>query len=134
VAARAAGYGMPGATLDGNDADAVHDATTVAVDRARAGEGPTLLELRVERITPHSSQDDENYRTESQRAAAAAADPLLRLRARLVRDGVLDEAAIEVEQKDIDARVREDLQRALAEPEPSPDRFRRWLFAEDGAP
>ena len=73
VAARAAGYGMPGQTLDGTDADAVHAATAAAVDRARAGEGPSLLELRVPRLVPHSSQDDDAYRSDGQRAAAAAA-------------------------------------------------------------
>jgi 2-oxoisovalerate dehydrogenase E1 component alpha subunit len=129
VAARAAGYGMPGETLDGADPDAVRDAMAVAVARARAGDGPTLLELVVVRMTPHSSQDDEAYRTDAERAEAGAADPIARLRARLVRDGVMDEAAIEVEQKEAEVLVRADLDRALAEPEPPPERFRKCLYA-----
>jgi 2-oxoisovalerate dehydrogenase E1 component alpha subunit len=133
VAARASGYGMPGATIDGTDADAVHAAAAVAVERARGGEGPTLLELRVPRMTPHSSQDDEKYRSEADRRAAAARDPLALLRQRLVDDGVLDADAIEHEQKAVDDQIRADLERALAAPEPDPERARRWLYAGDEA-
>lgn len=128
IAARASGYGMPGTTVDGTDADAVHAAATEAVARARAGDGPTLLELQVVRITPHSSQDDERYRTDEQRAAAAAADPLVRLRTRLVAEGVLGDGDVEVAQKEVDTIVRADLDRALTEPEPDPERFDRWLY------
>lgn len=129
VAARAAGYGMEGATLDGTDPDAVFDATTAAIERGRRGEGPSLLELLVPRIVPHSSQDDDNYRTDGEKGEAAARDPLARLRARLVADGVLDQDAIDREQHDVEAAVRGDLDRALAEPEPEPGRFAAWMYA-----
>ena len=121
VAARAAGYGMPGVTVDGTDADAVHGATAAAVERARTGGGPSLLELLVPRIVPHSSQDDDRYRTDDERAALA--DPLVRLRAGL------DPEVVAAEQQRVKDLVRADLDRALAEPDPTPDRARRWLYA-----
>jgi 2-oxoisovalerate dehydrogenase E1 component alpha subunit len=133
VAARAAGYAMPGATIDGTDPDAVHGAAAEAVDRARSGDGPSLLELLVPRLVPHSSQDDEAYRGDDDRAAAAEWDPLVRLRTRLVAEGVLDEAAIATVDAEVHELVHDDLQRALAEPEPDPARSRRWLYAEEGS-
>lgn len=129
VAARAAGYGMPGCTVDGTDAAAVHAATADAVARARDGGGPSLLELLVPRLVPHSSQDDDRYRTDDERAALAARDPLPRLRAELRAAGELDDAAIDEEQRAVQELVRADLDRALAEPDPTPDRARRWLYA-----
>ena len=129
IAARAAGYGMAGASLDGTDGDAVYDATTIAVERARGGEGPSLLELRVPRIVPHSSQDDDSYRSDDERAAAAARDPLARLRSRLVSDGILDEGGIEREVEAVAAAVRADLDRALAEPEPDGQRYHEWMHS-----
>ena len=131
VAVRAAGYGMPGTTLDGTDVDAVHAATTSAIERARGGGGPSLLELRVPRLVPHSSQDDESYRSDAERADAAARDPLLRLRARLLADAVLDQSSIDAEQRSIDELVQADLQRALAVPEPEAGRAHRWMYAGD---
>jgi 2-oxoisovalerate dehydrogenase E1 component alpha subunit len=127
IAARAAGYGMAGAALDGTDGDAVYDATTIAVERARRGEGPSLLELHVPRIVPHSSQDDDRYRSDDERAEAAARDPLARLRSRLVADGILDEGGIEREVEAVAAAVRADLDRALAQPEPDGQRYHEWM-------
>jgi 2-oxoisovalerate dehydrogenase E1 component alpha subunit len=130
VAARAAGYGMPGETIDGTDADAVAGATAAAAARARDGGGPSLLELLVPRLVPHSSQDDEAYRSDADRAAAAANDPLDRLRARLVSEAILDEAAIGAVQAAAEALVHDDLERALDQPEPDGDRAHRWLHAD----
>ncbi|MFI5041087.1 MAG: thiamine pyrophosphate-dependent enzyme, partial [Acidimicrobiales bacterium] len=92
---------------------------SAAVELARGGAGPSLPELRVPRLVPHSSQDDESYRSDAGRTAAAARDPLTRLRARLLSDGIVDEL------------VRADLQRALAAPEPDAARAHRWLYGGD---
>jgi 2-oxoisovalerate dehydrogenase E1 component subunit alpha len=131
VSDRAAAYAMPGVSVDGTDAEAVYAASRTAVERARRGEGPSLVEARVPRITPHSSQDDDAYRTEEQRAAAAAADPLPRLRETLIERGLL--TAEEDQRLVLAARERviadEDL--ALAQPGPAPERARRWLVAGD---
>jgi 2-oxoisovalerate dehydrogenase E1 component alpha subunit len=121
VADRAAGYGMPGTRIDGADAAAVHAATAEAMARAREGDGPSLLELVVPRLVPHSSQDDDRYRTDDERAELV--DPLARLRAGL------DDAYVAEDQEAVKQLVRADLDRALAEPDPEPDRARRWLYA-----
>ncbi len=80
LATRAAGYGMPGVVVDGSDADAVHASVEAAALRARAGEGPTLIEAKVVRIRAHFLGDREAYRSVEDRAAAHAADPLDALR------------------------------------------------------
>jgi pyruvate dehydrogenase E1 component alpha subunit len=93
-ALRAAGYGFPGELVDGNDLFAVFDATRRAVERARAGEGPTLIEARTYRLAPHNTADDSTrYADPDDLERARAADPLPRLRAYLSGHGVLDEEA-----------------------------------------
>lgn len=131
VADRAAGYGIPGVTVDGSDADAVYAATKEAVERARRGEGPTLVEANVIRMTPHSSDDDGAYLTEEERAAMLTQDPLLRLRDRLIGLGVWSLEKDEAER----ARLREAMAETAREvetwPAPDPQTFRRHLFAEE---
>jgi 2-oxoisovalerate dehydrogenase E1 component len=84
VAARAAAYGLPGVAVDGNDVLAVHAAAGQAVERARAGAGPTLLECRTYRTRPHSEgMRDAGYRTREEVEAWRARDPIPRLRDRL---------------------------------------------------
>jgi 2-oxoisovalerate dehydrogenase E1 component alpha subunit len=131
LADRASGYGMIGAEVDGTDAASVYRAAADAIGRARAGDGPSLVDLRVPRMTPHSSQDDDGYRSPAELAAALDADPLKRLRATLIAERVLDPAADEalIDQQRRSALADQD--RALAQPEPTPDRARRWLFAGD---
>ncbi len=86
LAVRGASYGMPGVVVDGSDADAVRAAVATAAQRARSGEGPTLIEAKVVRIRAHFLGDREAYRTAEERAAAQAADPLDALRATLDAD------------------------------------------------
>lgn len=90
-ASRAAGYGMPGLNADGHDAIAVYEATSHAVSRARAGAGPTLLELSIERWESHAVGIRE-LRSAQQIAAARARDGVAALRGLLIADGILDEA------------------------------------------
>jgi 2-oxoisovalerate dehydrogenase E1 component alpha subunit len=130
VAERAAAYGMPGCRVDGTDAHAVYAAARAAVERARAGGGPTLIEACVPRMLPHSSQDDDAYRTPEERGAAVAADPLPRLRAELIAAQALSDEGADAELERIRAEVVGDEDRATAQPEPELDRARRWLFAE----
>ena len=131
LAVRGAAYGMPGVSVDGTDALAVFRATHEAVERARAGEGPSIVEARVARITSHSSQDDDAYRTPAEKAAAEALDPLPRLRAELLEFGLLDPDEEEPLMRAAHARALEEADRALAMPAPDPARARRWLFAGD---
>jgi len=77
VASRAIGYGFPGVQVDGTDVVAVHEATKAAVERARAGEGPTLIEASVERLLPHTTDDDHTrYRSAEDIAQMANRDPI----------------------------------------------------------
>jgi len=93
VAARAAGYGMPALQVDGNDVVAVVEATRRAFAHARAGYGPVLIEAMTYRRGPHSTSDDPGrYRSLDEERDGAGADPLERLKQRLLAEGLADEA------------------------------------------
>src|SRR6476660_828123 len=96
VADRAAGYGIPGVIVDGEDVLACYKASRDEVARARAGEGPTLIEAKVTRLTAHSSDDQQTkYRSEEELAAERERDPVPAFRKQLVDAGVLtDEAEV----------------------------------------
>jgi 2-oxoisovalerate dehydrogenase E1 component len=87
LAQRAAGYGIPSATVKGHDPFLVRDAVAAAAERARQGRGPTLLEFLVPRLWGHYNRDIEHYRPAADRAAAAARDPLVLLSERLAASG-----------------------------------------------
>jgi pyruvate dehydrogenase E1 component alpha subunit len=95
-AARAAGYGFPGELVDGNDFFAVYEAMRRAVERARAGAGPTLVESRTYRMGPHNTADDPTrYVDPEELEAHRALDPIARLRSYLEDNGALAEGAEE---------------------------------------
>jgi len=94
IADRAAGYSMPGVTVDGNDPVELYRAAGDAVARARAGEGPTLIEALTFRFCGHIMGDQQVYMPKEELAAAVAADPVPRYRARLIADGVAGEAEL----------------------------------------
>jgi len=119
IAVKAEAYGMPGVAVDGNDVLAVYSATKQAVDRARRGEGPTLIEAITYRLEGHSSSDDPTrYRDEGVARQWAQKDPIARFRHYLELEGLVDDstdAQIQSEQKAaIDAAI------ALAEASPPP--------------
>ncbi|MES1038331.1 MULTISPECIES: thiamine pyrophosphate-dependent dehydrogenase E1 component subunit alpha [Peribacillus] len=92
VSDRAIGYGMPGITVDGNDPLEVYAAVKEAADRARRGEGPTLVETVSYRLTPHSSDDDDrSYRTADEVAEAKTKDSIMTFGAYLKEVGIMDE-------------------------------------------
>jgi pyruvate dehydrogenase E1 component alpha subunit len=117
--------------VDGTDAATVFAAAAEAVERARADGGPTLLDLQVPRLVPHSSQDDEHYRTDEERERTAALDPLPKLEDEVLRRGLLDEEAIAALWQSTHDSVRADVERAIERPAPDPARARQWLFAGD---
>ena len=93
VASRAAGYGFPGVRVDGADVVAVHEATKAAVERARAGDGPTLIEASVERLLPHTTDDDHTrYRSNEDIEQMSKRDPLLILAELLKRRDLITES------------------------------------------
>ena len=95
IAARAAGYGFPGVRVDGNDVLAVFAVTKQAVERARAGDGPTLIEAMTYRVGSHSTADDASrYRNDAEVEAWRERDPIDRYRTYLLGSGVIDHAFV----------------------------------------
>jgi pyruvate dehydrogenase E1 component alpha subunit len=100
IADRAAAYGMPGTVVDGNDVLAVREAVEHAVQRARMGSGPSLVEAKTYRLLGHSKSDPRTYRTKEEERNAWANEPIKRYRAYLLENNILDEAQfLEIEQK-----------------------------------
>jgi TPP-dependent pyruvate/acetoin dehydrogenase alpha subunit len=120
IAARAGAYGIPFAVVDGNDVRAVRDAATEAVDRARSGGGPTLLECQTYRHFGHSKSDPAKYRPADEVESWVARDPLTIARERLLADGTSEDeiAAVEAQRRE---RVAEAVEAARAAPFPDPD-------------
>jgi TPP-dependent pyruvate/acetoin dehydrogenase alpha subunit len=119
IAAFAAPYGVPGQTVDGNDVRAVHFAMRTAVDRARRGEGPTLLECKTQRYYGHTTSDMQVYRSrEDVRALRARTDPIPRFAAELTAAGVLHTARQAAIAEAVDAELRAAVAFALASPFP----------------
>ncbi|MFI9270074.1 pyruvate dehydrogenase (acetyl-transferring) E1 component subunit alpha [Kitasatospora sp. NPDC052896] len=131
LAHKAVGYGMPGRLVDGNDAAAVHAVLGEAVERARAGGGPTLVEALTYRLEAHTNADDATrYRQDAEVAAWREHDPILLLERRLRAAGLLDDALAEravQEGEQLAARMRAEFH---AEPELDPLSLFRHVYAE----
>jgi 2-oxoisovalerate dehydrogenase E1 component alpha subunit len=132
VADRASGYGIPGVVVDGNDVLACYAAAREAVDRARAGEGPTLIEAKVIRLTAHSSDDQQTkYRSEEELAEEKTKDCVPVFRTRLRDAGILTDEIEENLAAEIKGIVDEATDYAEAQPDPDPATAMRYVFAED---
>ncbi len=132
VAKRAEGYGMAGETVDGGDVLAMYEVTKRAVDRARSGEGPTLIAAKVARFTSHSSDDDQRrYRPQEELEALLRRDPIERFRSYLQDEGLLSDAEDEGIQQDCTAEVDEAVRQAEAAELPRPEDLTRGVFAEE---
>ena len=131
IAERAAAYGIPGRRVDGNDVLAVHAAAAEAVECARAGQGPTLLELVTYRITGHSRRDPCAYQPKEEREKALANEPIGRFAKHLVaRAGVAQEALDRIG-ADVDEVVESAVKKAMAAPLPAPEDALKDLFVEE---
>ncbi len=119
VSERASAYGIPGFTVDGNDVEAVYGATLEAVDRAREGQGPTLLELETYRFAGHSRSDPGHYRAPGEMEKWKERDPIVNYEKRLLESGALTMGRIE----EIKAEAERELDAAVefAEQSPSPE-------------
>lgn len=131
ISDRAAGYGMPGVTVNGNDPDEMYGAAKVAIDRARAGEGPTLIEAMTFRFNGHLLGEAGHYMDKALYANAQEKDPMPILRARLIAEGIASEDEIAAIEKDIDAQIDAALTAAYDAPFPDVAELKRDVFAEE---
>jgi 2-oxoisovalerate dehydrogenase E1 component alpha subunit len=117
VADRASSYGMPGVTVDGKDPIAVYKVVKEAADRARNGEGPSLIEAVTYRLTAHSSDDDDRqYRTAEDIAEGKALDPIITFAVYLKETGVLTDEL----EKEINDRIMKEVNEATDYAENAP--------------
>lgn len=113
IAQRAIAYGMPGIQIDGNDVLAVYVATAEAIERARSGGGPSLIEAITYRYTPHTSADDPSrYRTDSEREKWFAREPLIRFERYLRDKKVLGDSDLQNLEKQIEERIDQAIAKA----------------------
>ncbi len=130
VAARAAGYGIPGFVVDGNDIVAVHQAAIRAVERARSGGGPTLIECKTYRQRGHTErkgQPDPRDKTEIE--AWKQKDPIALLERQLRDQGALDDAGLQAIERDVMAALEAAIAFAEASPFPLPEQATDDVFA-----
>lgn len=132
LADKAPGYGIPGEVVDGNDAFAVYDATKRAVDRARAGEGPTLLECKTYRMKGHAEHDAQAYVDPEELVEWAERDPVARLERALEASGVLPAPARLTLHEELRRQLDEDVVFAESSPFPDPELAYHGVYADDG--
>jgi pyruvate dehydrogenase E1 component alpha subunit len=133
VADRAKSYSMPGVTIDGNDPLAVYAAASAAIERARAGDGPTLIEALTFRFNGHLIGDDGAYIPKAEYQAALAADPYPKFRQWLIDEGHADAASLEALEAEIKAEVDAAVQFAFDSPLTPPSEINRDVFADAAA-
>lgn len=133
ISKRAVSYGMPGITVDGNDPFAMYAAAHEAVNRARDGEGPTLIEAMTFRFYGHVFGDDSHYIPKEEMSEAKANDPLVKYRARLLETGTATEDQLASIEADIAGQIEEAIKYALDSDLPSLDELVSDVYAEAGA-
>jgi 2-oxoisovalerate dehydrogenase E1 component alpha subunit len=134
AAERASGYGMAGATVDGGDLLAVLKVMRAAVERARSGDGPTLVCAKVARFTSHSSDDDQRrYRSQEELETMLRRDPIERFRGYLLEVGLLTEEADDRLLQECTTEVDEAVRSAQEAPAPDPADLERHVYAAEGA-
>jgi 2-oxoisovalerate dehydrogenase E1 component alpha subunit len=131
IARRAEGYGFPGHQVDGNDVLAVYEIAKEAVERARRGDGPTLIEAKTYRMTAHSSDDDDRrYREREEIEEWRQKDPIVRFERYLMENGLLDEERKEEISASIKAEVAEASDYAEEAPYADPEESLERVYAE----
>jgi len=129
ISDRAAAYGMPGVTVAGTELDEVYKATLEALERARAGEGPTLLEAITYRYLGHSKSDANLYRTREEIQTWRKQDPIQRFAAVLEGEGVLQEDEWQRLDEEAKQRIEEAFEKASKEPDPEPESALEDVYA-----
>lgn len=129
VADRAVAYAMPGVTIDGNDLALVAATAKEAIDRARSGGGPTLVECKTYRIRGHSKSDRNLYRTKEEIETWRARDPILRLQDELVAHDRFDKPSLEALEKEADEAIAAAVAFAKDSPSPKIEDLARDVYA-----
>ena len=131
ISDRASSYGMPGVTVDGTDVIKVYESVKEAVDRARRGEGPTLIECTVYRLTGHSAGDLGTYRPKGEEEKWwKIHDPIKIFQAQLLSEGTLSRAEVEEIMKEAQEEVEEAVQFAEGSEEPSGEIAYQYVYQE----
>jgi pyruvate dehydrogenase E1 component alpha subunit len=131
---RAEGYGFPGVSVDGNDVEAVFDAARVAAERARGGEGPTLIECHTMRMHGHGAHDDMSYVQDELLEEWRGRDPIDRYVERLRAEHGFSEQEIEDVRRGVETEVEECARIALDSPMPEPELAREGVYADAWEP
>jgi pyruvate dehydrogenase E1 component alpha subunit len=129
IADRACAYAMPGVIADGNDVLAVHDAVAEAVKRARAGEGPTLVECKTYRWRGHSKSDAQRYRSREELESWKEKDPIARFKALLLNKGILTEDKVQQIEKEAHQLIEDAVAFAESSPEPRVEEISEGVYA-----
>lgn len=127
---RAAAYAVPGHYIEGNDPWRIYEVAGEAIARARAGEGPTLIEIETYRLAGHFMGDAEGYRPAGEKEALFARDPIPAMRARLLADGTAQIAELDALEAKAADRVAEAIDFARSSPEPDPQDALSAVFAD----
>ncbi len=128
IADRAFAYGIPGEVVDGMDVFAVNEAARRGIERARRGEGPTLLELKTYRFCGHSRTDPCTYRNKEEERLWLEKDPIKRLREFVLSQGIAGERELQEVEKKVVERIEESVTCALSSPDPEPGEALRHVF------
>jgi pyruvate dehydrogenase E1 component alpha subunit len=129
VSDRAASYGIPGVSMDGNDVLAVYEAACVAVERARRGKGPTLIECKTYRHKGHSRVDPAKYRPREEVEEWLRRDPIKRLRDKLIQTDISTEAELQEIEKKVSNAVEDATKFAVESPYPAPEEALEEVYA-----
>lgn len=130
IGLRGTAYGIPGYTVDGNDVFAIDEAVSKAIERAKSGEGPTLIECKTYRWLGHWTGDPQIYRTREEVDEWKKKCPIKRLREYMLKNKILDDAEIDRIDKDVKMKVDEAAEFALKSPEPDPATVMEDVYCE----
>lgn len=130
ISERASIYKIPGLTVDGNDPIAVYEAAKAAAERAKNGQGPTLLELITYRITGHSRRDPALYQPKEERQLAKKNEPINRFRKYLLDNNITEEAVLDQVDTQIEEEIEKVVEQAQKAPEPKPEDALEDMYVE----
>ncbi len=132
IAERASGYNMPGKTVDGNEFSDVAQAMHEAINRARAGEGPSLVENMTYRWRGHSKSDRNRYRTKEEISEWMSQDPIARFSLMLQEHRIITSEAVVEMEADVDREISEAIEFAKSSPDPKPEDLTRDVYTVGG--